>query len=56
MTPSILIAFAATGGVAVLNHLTEATAPDPIRLPKRQPKSKPEKDVPAEVGHRIRIL
>lgn len=62
--PSILVAFAATGGVAVLNKVTDASSPDhlALRLPQRKERGSKErkpgksKAVPNGVGHRIPIL
>lgn len=55
---------AATGGVAILNKITDAASPDPWKFPKVSLKKKdnwPETGLPARqpppgVGHRIAQL
>lgn len=56
--PSVLIAFAAAGGVALLNTLTEASGIEPVKIPRvavriRRSNKRRNTSRPSSVGHRI---
>lgn len=53
-TPSVIVAVGATGGVALLNKITDVAPPEPARFPVRLPRK--ERTIPRAPRERIPSL